>query len=315
MRYTPCFLAFFIPVYLLCQVQEAKLLGNWQDTSIIGSTNHTNVYNEIWGYAVNGHEYAIIGTTAGTHFIDVSDPNVPFEAHFVAGTDQGSIIVHRDYHDYKGYLYAVAGEGQSTLQIIDMRSLPERVTVIYESAQPIRVSHNIFIDTIAAKLYALTTNSPELGYAAMRAFDLTNPISPVHLGDYNQFGGVQPSHVHDAFIHNDIAFLNMANKGLAIVDFSDPKFPKTLSTLTSYPEQGYNHSGWLSDKGYYYMADENHGLALKVLDVNDLCEIEAVGIFDAQVENPMSITHNQVVACDYLYVAYYYDGLRVYDIF
>ncbi len=306
--------SFFIPALLFCQVEEATLLSNWQDTSIIGSTNHTNVYNEIWGYAIKEHEYAIIGTTAGTHFIDISNPNTPFEAHFVPGADQGGEIVHRDYHDYKGYLYAVAGEGQSTLQIIDMQSLPEKVTVVYNSAQSIRVSHNIFIDTAASKLYALATNSLQLGYAAMRTFDLSNPVLPVHISDFNEFGGIRPSHVHDAFVKDNIAFLNLGNDGLAVVDFSDPRNPKTLSTLTSYPDRGYNHSGWLSSQGYYYMADENHGLDLKILDVNDLCELEVVGTFNANVDNLMSITHNQVVACDYLYVAYYYDGLRVYDI-
>jgi hypothetical protein len=52
----------------------------------------------------------------------------------------------------------------------------------------------------------------------------------------------------------------------------------------------------------------------KAIDVSDPCEPEVTGTFDAETNNPTSITHNQIVACDYLYVSYYYDGIVVYDI-
>jgi len=303
-------------VQIFSQATEANLLGQWSDSTIIGSTNHTNVYNEIWGYAVNDHEYAIIGTTAGTHFIDVTNPNMPFQAFFVAGKVQGGQIVHRDYHDYRGFLYAAAGEGNnSTLQIIDMRALPENITVVYDQKDIFRTAHNIFIDTSAAKLYALAARGDSNGYTPLRTFDISNPTNPVVLGSYTNFGGIRPSHVHDAYVKNNIAFLNLGNDGMAIVDFSDDDNPQTLSTVTSYPSQGYNHSGWLStDCSTYYLADENHGFDMKVLDVSDLCEPQVRETFNAVVENPTSIAHNQVVACNYLYVSYYYDGLRVYDI-
>ncbi|MFK7983166.1 MAG: choice-of-anchor B family protein [Saprospiraceae bacterium] len=298
------------------QAIEANLLGQWSDSTIIGSTNHTNVYNEIWGYAVNNHEYAIIGTTAGTHFIDVTNPSAPFQVFFVAGKVQGGQIVHRDYHDYRGYLYAAAGEGNnSTLQIIDMRQLPDMVTVVYDQKDIFRTAHNIFIDTTTAKLYALAARGDINGYTPLRTFDISDPINPIVLGDYNNFGGITPSHVHDAYVDNNIAFLNLGNDGLAIVDFTDDANPQTLSTVTNYPSRGYNHSGWIStDCSTYYLGDENHGFDLKVIDVTDLCEPEIGKTFDAQVDNATSITHNQVVACNYLYVSYYYDGLRIYDI-
>ena len=298
------------------QAIEATLLGQWSDNTIIGSTNHTNVYNEIWGYAVNNHEYAIIGTTAGTHFIDVTNPNLPFQAFFVAGKVQGGQIIHRDYHDYRGFLYAAAGEGSnSTLQIIDMRSLPESIEVAYDQKNIFRTAHNIFIDTTAAKLYALAARGDSNGYTPLRTFDISDPTNPVVLGDYNNFGGIMPSHVHDAYVDNNIAFLNLGNDGMAIVDFTDDANPFTLSTVTEYPSRGYNHSGWVStDCSTYYLGDENHGFDLKVLDITDLCEPEIGQTFNAAVENATSITHNQVVACNYLYVSYYYDGLRIYDI-
>lgn len=307
-------LLFGLPFFLNAQ-QQANLLGNWDDPQLMGSTFYDNTYNEVWGLAVNGHEYAIVGSTAGTHFIDVTDPAQPFEAHFVAGNFQGGGVIHRDYHDYNGYLYAVCDEGQSTLQIIDLRGLPDAVEVVYNSAQIIRRSHNIFIDTATAKLYALAMDGNQSGSAAMRIFDISNPLNPVPLGSHNNFGGLSVGHVHDAYVRDGIAFLNCGGSGFALVDFSDPLHPQTLSTLTDYPFRGYNHSGWLSDDGrYYYMADETHGADIKVIDVSDPCEIEVIGTFNAGVPNPSSIPHNQIVACNYLYVSYYYDGLVVFDI-
>lgn len=307
-------LLFSIPVLLSAQ-QQATLLGTWDDPELVGSSSYDNTYNEVWGLAVNGHEYAIVGSTAGTHFIDVTDPTQPYEAHFVAGNFQGGGVIHRDYHDYNGYLYAVCDEGQSTLQIISLSGLPDAVEVVYNSGQLIRRSHNIFIDSTSAKLYALTTADNQLGFAPIRIFDISNPTEPVNLGSYSNFGGLQAGHVHDAYVRNDIAFLNCGNDGFALVDFSDPANPQTLSTLTDYPFRGYNHSGWLTDNAqFYYMADETHSADIKVIDVSNPCEVEVVGTFDAEVDNPFSIPHNQIVACNYLYVSYYYDGLVVYDI-
>ena len=77
----------------------------------VASTAHNNTYNEIWGIVVNDIEYAIIGSTYGTHFIDVTDPDNVQEVQRVRGAAQGTPIVHRDYHDHNGFLYAVCDEG------------------------------------------------------------------------------------------------------------------------------------------------------------------------------------------------------------
>lgn len=300
---------------LVAQPKEATLLGRWQDTTLVGSTIHKNVYNEIWGYAIPGHEYAIIGTTAGTHFIEVTDPTQPEEVFFIPGADQGGVIIHRDYHDYKGYLYAASDEGNSTLQIIDLQQLPDTVTVVYDSDELIKRSHNIFIDTTNALLYSLISRGGVSDWSAMTIFDISNPIEPQFVQKYNQLGALSISQVHDAFIQDNIGFLNLGPNGFAIADFSNPKEAVLLSTLTDYPDRGYNHSGWLSENcSHYYMADENHGYDMKVLEVSDLCSPEIEGQFNAEVPSPTSIVHNQVVACNYLYTSYYYDGLRVYDL-
>ena len=59
--------------------QTATLLYNWQDTSLVGSWAYDNTYNECWGLVVNDREIAIIGSTAGTHFFDVTNPSTATE--------------------------------------------------------------------------------------------------------------------------------------------------------------------------------------------------------------------------------------------
>ncbi len=307
---------------LVCMVftaqsqQNMNLLGTWSDPTLPGSFQYNNTYNEVWGIAVNDHEYAIIGSTMGTHFIDVTDPTNIFEAFFVPGADQGGVIIHRDYHDYQGYLYAVADEGESTLQIMDISNLPNEVTVVSDNNDIIEQAHNIFIDEEVGKLYVLAAKGGDSGYKAMKIYSLEDPLDPKKIGQYGVIGGEGFGHVHDLYAKNDKAFMNCGFDGLFIVDFSgdDPVLLDRYSNA-DYPESGYNHSGWADeDMEYYYFADETHGSAMKTLKINDFSGTEIVGTFDAGNDSPFSIAHNQIVHDGYLYVSYYYDGVQVYKL-
>ena len=88
------------------------LLGTWNDPTLPPTSFFDNTYNEIWGLDINNSEIAVIGSTMGTHFINVTDPTNPVEIEdaFVAGAAQGTNIVHRDYHDFGNYVYAVCDE-------------------------------------------------------------------------------------------------------------------------------------------------------------------------------------------------------------
>ncbi len=299
------------------EVSQGILLAHWEDSSLVGSDAYDNTYNEVWGLNVNDKEYAIIGSTAGTHFIDVTDTDNVEEAFFVAGASAGGQIIHRDYHDHNGLLYAVSDEGFSTLQIMDISTLPDSVPVLYDSREYIRRSHNIFIDTTESILYACIAGGNAFPFTAMASFDIADGADPQFIRTYDDIQGVPISQVHDGYFDGGIGYLNLGPGGFMIADFTDPNQPQVLSTLESgeYPDAGYNHSGYVSeDKTHYYMADENWDADMKVIDVGDLLNPEVIGTFDADNEDPFSIAHNQVVAGDFLYVSYYYDGLQVYDI-
>jgi len=291
-----------------------ELLFQWNEDSLVGSSMYDNKYNEVWGFVSNSREYGVIGSTAGTHIFDVTDPSNSSEIHFIPGADQGGAIIHRDYHDRNGYLYAVSDEGNSTLQIIDLRHLPDSISVVYDSNELIKTSHNIFIDESLNIMYACNVRKPSSEWTAtsLALYDIEDPTNPIHLIDYEVPG--TSSGAHDMWVNNDTAFVNNGYDGLYVVDFSDLSNPSIIGSLTEYTDKGYNHSGWPSkDMQTYIMADENWGYDMKVLDISDLSNISETTTFSSEI-HPASIPHNQIVHGDYVYVSSYHDGLQVYDI-
>lgn len=84
---------------------DSQLLFHWDDSTIVGSSAYNNAYNEIWGLNINNSEIAIIGSTSGTHFFDVTNPQNSTEVAFLSAGYTGPGVIHRDYHDFNGYLF------------------------------------------------------------------------------------------------------------------------------------------------------------------------------------------------------------------
>ncbi|MCB0705820.1 MAG: choice-of-anchor B family protein [Saprospiraceae bacterium] len=300
---------------LLAQAEEATMLYNWHNDDITPTSWLGSRYNDIWGVEVNGQEFAIMGGTDGVHFFNVTEgaDSEELPDAFVPGTAGGSNLVHRDYHAYNGYLYTVADEGSSTLQIIDISDLPNSTTLVYNESDLIRRAHNVFIEESQARLYACGVSVGSTNYA-LSVLSLDDPTSPVVLGSFPN-ANLSIPYVHDIYVKDNIAYLNCGTSGFYVVDFTDTDNPVLLGTMTDYEQQGYNHSGWLHPDGqYYYLADETHGKDLKVVDVSDFSDIHVVSTFSAESGHPSEIAHNLIVRDDKLYVSYYYDGLQVFDL-
>lgn len=287
---------------------QATMLDNWHDDSIVPTSFYNNRYNECWGVGINGHEYGILGSTAGLHFIDVTNPSDVFEAFRVAGASSGANLVHRDMKDYHGYLYCVADEGSSAkLQIIDMTDLPNSVNQVYSSNEFVVTAHDLYIDTSQAKLYLLGAGGQT------KVLDISNPVQPVLLASYPNANYYMP-YTHDGFIKDNIGFFNCGGSGLWIIDFTVPTAPVTLSTLTAYTDAGYNHSGWMTPDGnYYILCDETHGAKVKILDITDLSAPLEVATIEPGIW-ASEIPHNVITRGNFAYFSYYYDGLEVWDI-
>lgn len=265
---------------------------------------------------MNGAEYAVVGSTRGAHIIALDDGD-PHQLFRLDGAVNGSQHVHRDYHTYKNYLYTVADQGFSSLQIFDLSELPNKITTVYDSTYPIVNAHNIFIDTTSGHLYSCLGGLSIGGNRVsndISIFDLSNPEKPELLLRDTEIPWWNFAGVHDVYVRNDTAYLNTQFDGLVVADFSDLNDPKLLGRLTIYPESGYNHSGWLHESGEFYaMADETHGTRIKIVDVRDFDNMEVIALFGSETTD-FSIVHNLLFKGDSLYVSYYADGAYVYDL-
>ncbi len=299
----------FITCSLFGQENNLDLLYQWSDSSISGDNWVGNVYNDVWGFVQNGHEFAVIGSTQGTHIIDVTDPENSYLVQTIDGASTSPDVVHRDFHSYGGYLYAVADEmDSSTLQIMDLSNLPNSVTVVYDTNDIITRSHNIFIDEQNAIMYSCG-GKINGSNNTLSLLSLADPENPIFITEYSTHG-----YVHDIYVTNHVGYLNCGSNGLHIVDFTDYNNPQTLGSFTEYTQVGYNHSGWLSEDGNTYVfADENHGYKMKVCDVSNPTDIIEKSLLLSDVAS-QSIAHNLIIKDNLVYVSHYHDGLWIWDI-
>ncbi|HIA36226.1 MAG TPA: choice-of-anchor B family protein [Flavobacteriales bacterium] len=289
-------------VFIVCNVVLAqdslkvKLLYHWDDSTVY-------MYNEVWGFVQNNREYAVIGALEGTYFFDITNPANVAELGFVPGKEGG--CVHRDYHDFNGYLYMVADEGASSLQIIDLDYLPDSLALVYDSDSLFTRSHNIFIDSSTARLYTCGGDQNN----GLRVFSLANPLNPLELVNFAAAAG----YVHDVYVRDDTAYVH-GGGGFFIYDLTDVVNPQLVGSLTSYPTKGYNHSGWLSlDEMIYCFADENTNTDIKICDVSDFGNITVLDTVNSGGDTN-AIPHNLIIKNGFLYASYYQDGLWIYDI-
>jgi choice-of-anchor B domain-containing protein len=297
--------------------QEKKnivLLDKQFEDSLVTNTSLSR-YSGCWGFEWNKEEYAAIGSTEGTHFYQLSKENKLIPAGFVEGRFVSSLVIHREIKTYQNYAYTICDEGNSSLQIIDLSYLPDSVVKVAD-IQNIDFGkvHNLFIDTANALLFAcrvipIVAGNP-LSLIPMRVFSLVDPINPVLVWE----GPSDIPEVHDCYVRDNIAILNCGTDGLRVYDFTNPVSPVYLSNLTFYPDQGYNHQGWLSpNKQTYIFADETNGKRVKKCSVDANYNIQLEQLFGTNYENN-SVPHNIMCTDEFAFVAYYNEGLRIFNI-
>jgi hypothetical protein len=111
---------------------------------------------------------------------------------------------------------------------------------------------------------------------------------------------------------NDTVYLSTGYSGLFIFDLTNLQQQRLLGLITNYPQQGYNHSGWLDATGKYLLfTDENIGLSAKIFDISNLVEPKFVSLFNS---NPQAMPHNAYWYGDFAYVSAYHDGVQVWNL-
>ena len=278
-------------------------LSNWTDTSIAVGPGNVR-YSDLWGFKNKGANFAVIGSNEGSHFLKIDDSEI-LEIQFEQGAFSSPLVQHRDYKKYKNYIYAVCDEGNSTLQIFDISFLPDSVHKVYDSNEHFTICHNIFIDTLNAKLYACGPDN-----VGLKILDLTIPQAPTLWLNFTAI-----NYIHDCFVNNDTAFLNAGNDGLKVYNFNSNTVPIELGTLNTYQEKGYNHSGWLDEtKQVYCFVDETEGKKIKYCELDEGIENIKVDALFGTKDASDFIAHNIYIFNGFAFVAYYNEGLRVFDL-
>lgn len=284
------------------------LLTQW-DNNAYPLTNYNTQYSGLWGYAQGGREYAILGSAGGANFIDVTVPGSPVLVSYQPGGSPSS--VWREYRTYSTYCYAISDQGAgSSLQIFDLSGLPATVTKVYDSQAFFARAHTLFIEN--GRLYVA---GADVQNAGILIFDIaTNPASPALLASFNL-----GAYTHDVFVKRDTLYAFFGSQGAVYgFDFADLNNPSYLSDIAIYPERGYAHQGWATEGlDYLYWADETANTGIKVADIRNPTQINVMNTFRSALLAPAhsnSTPHNMYVKDSMLYVAYYQDGLQVFDI-
>jgi choice-of-anchor B domain-containing protein len=301
------------------QSGEGRIAFNSSNVQLLGWKTHTdfpggNVSgNDCWGYtAPSGREYALIGLSHGTGFVEVTDPGAPVIVDF----ESGPISLWRGVKTYSSYAYAVS-EGGSGIQVFDLGAIDSGVVTLVNTVTTgglTTATHTVAIDEVSGFLYRAGGGSQ-----GIVIYDLANPASPNFVGQWH----TQYVHECDAITWDipgphfgkQLVFCYMGYAGtFKILDTTNKGAITELATF-AYPGAVYSHQGWLSsNKQVLYLDDEIDdgsfgGARTRMIDVSNLAAPSYIGFFSGTP----SIDHNLYVKGNRIYESNYRSGLRVFD--
>jgi choice-of-anchor B domain-containing protein len=274
--------------------------------------------NDCWGYtSPSGREYAIIGTSDDTVFVEVTDPGNAQVIEIISGPNS----LWRDVKTYGQYAYAVS-EGGSGIQVMNMGNIDLGIVQLVNTVddQGTSATHNVVIDVDSGFLYR--TGGGDNG---LRIYSLADPTTPTYVGSWTA------RYVHDAQVvtydsgqwaGRQIAFCcggfngGFGESGLCILDVTNKSNIVQLACI-QHTNPNYSHQGWLSDdRQYFYLNDEldeqNSGTltTTRIINVADLENPFQAGTFTS---GSTAIDHNLYVKDDIIYEANYRSGVRIFD--
>jgi choice-of-anchor B domain-containing protein len=288
--------------------------------------------SDIWGWTdpLDDNEYAIVTFEDKTCFLNVTDPVNPEYLGYL-NTNAG-VHYWRDVKVYQNHAFIVADNvGAHGMQVFDLKRLrsvaspPENFTADTVltagwNGSEIRSCHNIVINETKGMAYLVGCGSANGGGPIF--IDITNPTSPVAVGEYTAEG-----YTHDAqvvtyngpdttHLGKELMIASNADK-VVIIDVSTPTAPVKISEV-SYNNTAYTHQGWFSsDMKYFLVGDEQDeqgfGGNTRTI-VFDFTDLDNPVYHSDFTGSSSAIDHNLYIKDDLVYEANYTSGLRVYDI-
>jgi choice-of-anchor B domain-containing protein len=279
--------------------------------------------NDVWGWfdTLDGREYALMGMTNGTAFVDVSNPEDPI----VLGRLPTATVdsAGRDIKVFLNHAYIVADDaGSHGMQVFDLTRL--RGATGFETLAPdvsygdFGSARNLAINERTGYAYAVGSDTCGGG---LHMINIRVPNNPVFAGCHvavqvQDAQCVRYSGPDVDYAGAEICF-SSAGDVVEIANVSDKGAPLTLSTL-AYPELGFVKQGWLTaSQRYLFVSDEadetTFGANTRtiVIDVSDLDAPVYVGLYEALTS---SIDHNLYLDSGRVFQANYTAGFRLLDI-
>jgi choice-of-anchor B domain-containing protein len=278
---------------------------------------------DVWGWAdpKTKSEYAVLGTTKGLGFVDVTDPKKPVYLGTMLGKADGTFL-WQELEIYKDHAFVVCDLSPCNLQIFDLTRLrgveaaqPWTPDVVF----PIPIAHSIESNPETGHLFI---NGSFAAGGAPLILDITNPKTPVPVGAMADDG-----YTHDSLCRNykgpdkahrgnEVCF-NFNEDTITVYDLANPAIPEQLARVT-YDNASYVHSGALTaDHSYLFSTDEgdedDFGLrsTLYIWDVRKLAEPKLIGTY---VAKSGAIDHNLYSrGGNALFHASYTNGFRIFD--
>tara|TARA_B110000003_G_scaffold152808_2_gene153494 strand:- start:4443 stop:5657 length:1215 start_codon:yes stop_codon:yes gene_type:complete len=294
------------------------------DLETLGGTGSSG--NDCWGWTdlSTGKEYALMGLSTGTSFIDISNLETPKIVGFLPTYTNNSSW--RDIKTYNNYAFIVSEASNHGMQIFDLT----RLSGITSGSSPIIFTedahyggfgkaHNIVINETQGYAYAVGTNTYNGG---PHFVNITNPLNPISAGGYSN-----DSYSHDAQVitYNgpDSAytgreiFIGSNQNEVVIIDVTDKTNPTQIARI-NYPNIGYTHQGWFTeDLNYFILGDElderNFGGNTRNI-VFDFSDLDNPTLHMDYYGPTTAIDHNGYTKENDYYLANYSAGIRVIDI-
>jgi choice-of-anchor B domain-containing protein len=266
-----------------------------------------NYAMDCWGYVSDsGREYALVGLSTGTAFVEITDPSNPVIVEQIAHPRGG-----KDIKVYQDYAYATTDSGP--LQVIDMTDIDNGNVTLARSVSD--RAHNLVINEDSGFLYTCDSGG-------LHALDLSDPTNPTPRG--SGWNG----ECHDAQVVNytegpyagkEIAFVFAGwSNNLDIVDVTN-KSNTQLMSRSGYAGSGYTHNGWLSaDRQYLYLSDEldeiNGDTNVTLTFVWNVADLTNPSLIDTFTTGFAATDHNLYVRDGFVFQANYKSGMFVFDI-
>jgi choice-of-anchor B domain-containing protein len=282
--------------------------------------------NDSWGWTdpTNGNEYALMGRTSGTAFVDITDPENPiYLGNLPTQTVNSSWRDIKVYADHAFIVSEATGHGMQVFDLTRLRNVVSPpVTFTTDAHYPgVGRVHNLVINEDSGFAYAVgssgsgTTNCS----GGLHMINIQNPLTPTFAGCFSSDG-----YTHDAqcvlYFGPDAAHrgkeicFNSNEDTVTIVDVTNKSAPVQLA------RQGYTGSrstpqAWLTEDQRYLLVDDEldeqnngHNTRTYIWDVTNLDGPVLINSYTAAVA---SIDHNLYTVGNYAFAANYRSGLRI----